>query len=301
LKGKVTENFTEYPLKSSPKSPSVISDFYKSILVHGDDFFTFETAVPIIKDDRIFSDLVREGVTNVPICVILGELTMAELIESLAREVYLCGVIFDMAWADGLLFSPLEFLHHDILHMKNILAYRAGADIRANILLFSQYLKSSEVSPEIRNKCYYILFIIMHEQMDDRYLTETIKKLGISSFKTFREDPGTLNAWSYKRHKNIHDLGGLIKWLTGTDPSTYSAEELYEIIIDAGTVFKATWNDFFSTKRSGFTISNRIERPNFEKKLEINRKWWNNRGGRRTIKKYRVKKNRKSTKKSLSY
>jgi len=50
------------------------------------------------------------------IIVLLGEMTLYELIWSFANDLYFVGLPTTPLWADGVLYSPIDFINHDIFH-----------------------------------------------------------------------------------------------------------------------------------------------------------------------------------------
>jgi hypothetical protein len=109
---------------------------------------------------------------NKAIIVLLGELTLHELVWSLAHDVYFIGLIPKITYADGALMSPISFLVHDLDHMHDRLllcqADKAGRTdmINARVNRFLNFLADKD--PAIQQSCLMFVFLYMHHEIECR-------------------------------------------------------------------------------------------------------------------------------------
>ena len=123
----------------------------------------------IIKDkNNLFNNYYNKP--NV-VLSLLGDLSLFQIIESYAKNIYIGGVAIDYINADGLKYTPFDFMNHDILIHKEDREQNGAKKYNfKNELIFIQKIKSEDSNPDLepkrRAELYKItllLFYIMHE------------------------------------------------------------------------------------------------------------------------------------------
>ena len=106
---------------------------------------------------------------NKAVIVLLGELTLYELVWSLAHDVYFVGLVPGLAYADGALMHPVSFLAHDLDHMHDRLFLckeeKAGreAQINARVVHFLAFL---DANAAFQQTCLMFLFLYLHHEIE---------------------------------------------------------------------------------------------------------------------------------------
>jgi hypothetical protein len=106
---------------------------------------------------------------NKAVIVLLGELTLYELVWSLAQDVYFIGLIPGLGFADGALMHPVSFLAHDLDHMHDRLFLceedvRRRAEVNARVLHFLAVIATKTAA--IQQTCMMFLFLYMHHEIE---------------------------------------------------------------------------------------------------------------------------------------
>lgn len=107
---------------------------------------------------------------NKAVIVLLGELSLYELVWSLAQDVYFIGLIPGLGFADGTLMHPVSFLGHDLDHMHDRLhlcaADKGGreAEINARVNHFLAFIANRDAA--IQASCMMFLFLYMHHEIE---------------------------------------------------------------------------------------------------------------------------------------
>lgn len=106
---------------------------------------------------------------NKAVIVLLGELTLYELVWSLAQDVYFIGLIPGLGFADGALMHPVSFLAHDLDHMHDRLLLceedtLRRAEVNARVLHFLAFI--ADKTAAIQQTCLMFLFLYMHHEIE---------------------------------------------------------------------------------------------------------------------------------------
>jgi hypothetical protein len=156
--------------------------------------------------------------------VLLGEMTLYELVSSMANDVYLIGLPTKSTIADGSIMAPVSFLLHDLDHMK----YRVEIDdtiIHEVNLLIRHFLKHiKDIEIKTRDTYLMFLFLIIHEKNYDIKLLKTLRIVGIV-------DPG--------RFLDKNDLGGFLP----TDHEFKTREDVNKWLQSEWSIFSKEWNE----------------------------------------------------------
>ena len=148
---------------------------------------------------------------NKAIIVLLGEMTLFELLWSLSNDLYFVGLPAQLQFADGRFHTPTTFLEHDLGHMVARLDNRSEAlrdQENANVKKCLLYI--NDKSKEIQDAVLLFLFLYMHLEVqgdNEALLVPHTVTSGIfrpnNPHKWYREDV-------IRRLKSRSDLGGFL-------------------------------------------------------------------------------------------
>jgi hypothetical protein len=148
---------------------------------------------------------------NKAIIVLLGEMTLFELLWSLSNDLYFVGLPAQIQFADGNLHTPTTFLEHDLGHMTARLDNRPEAlrnQENANVKKCLLYI--NDKSKEIQDAVLLFLFLYMHLEVqgdNEALLVSHTADSGLfrpnNPHKWYREDV-------IRRLKSRSDLGGFL-------------------------------------------------------------------------------------------
>ena len=148
---------------------------------------------------------------NKAIIVLLGEMTLFELLWSLSNDLYFVGLPAQIQFADGNLHTPTTFLEHDLGHMAARLDNRSEAlrdQENANVKKCLLYI--NDKSKEIQDAVLLFLFLYMHLEVqgdNEALLVPHTADSGLfrpnNPHKWYREDV-------IRRLKSRSDLGGFL-------------------------------------------------------------------------------------------
>ena len=148
---------------------------------------------------------------NKAIIVLLGEMTLFELLWSLSNDLYFVGLPAQIQFADGNLHTPTTFLEHDLGHMTARLDNRSEAlrdQENANVKKCLLYI--NDKSKEIQDAVLLFLFLYMHLEVQGDNEALLIPHTATSGLfrpnnphKFYREDVIRLL-------KSRNDLGGFL-------------------------------------------------------------------------------------------
>lgn len=186
------------------------------------------------------------------IMVPLGEMSLYELVYTLANDIYLIGITTTNQFADGKFMTPYEFVKHDIIHSIN----RKNTIQNERITL--EYEKKfidnihSILNKDNENysKLMIALFLIMHETFTFELMLgePQIPFLSFSSiirnfpeYSTFKDPIGVLDNW-----RNINYYGGLLpkEVREGTN------KDIKDYLNDCFKILKTEWNKFHAVSRA---------------------------------------------------
>lgn len=181
------------------------------------------------------------------ILVSLGEMTLAELIESMIDEIFLIGIVDDLSWADGKQYTPYEFVHHDLTHASNYetargYAYPLSQEVKQIIkqLITNQKL----INPATFDTIMVVLFMFIHESREyyklNKPLSERHALFYSFDFSPFIYD---INNW-----KNPYFYGGLLS----KDKLQLSDSDLEKYLVDKFESFREIWNRILQEKDISF-------------------------------------------------
>jgi hypothetical protein len=216
--------------------------------------YTFDGMKEFLKSNSIWRDFLHDeeeggalccpNLRNKNICFLLGELTVEEIVRTYAKQIYICGLTFDMAYADGFHYPPLLFLHHDYVHARNRRSQVSGlyAIGYRRLEQFVEYLDSPNALTQPEKKaCFLILFMTSHESgREDLYAKLPLQQLVGQGYVT----------WDGPRWRNKNDLGGLLIWYMGegSADSLMAAPDgtIQSVLKGAGAILSEKWNAFFA-------------------------------------------------------
>ena len=196
---------------------------------------------------------------------LLGELSLLQIIESYSKKIYICGVVIDYTYADGMLQNPIGFMYHDTVHENNRQYFGEAekenfeAEKEFIVHIKSEYSKLN-LEQERLTELYEItllLFLIMHEETSNEYQLLKDKKTMFNVKNVFSSrlecKKPYINQWGAHmggtRFVDINDLGGLLPDEFKNPEKTKILEEKYDYICryldKVCIVFNKEWNEFF--------------------------------------------------------
>lgn len=181
-------------------------DTYAKFLTLTDDHMELPNTVFTDEDGHCIPNC-----KNKAIIVLLGEMTLFELLWSLSNDLYFVGLPAQIQFADGNLHTPTTFLEHDLGHMAARLENRSE-DLRdqenANVKKCLLYI--NDKSKEIQDAVLVFLFLYMHLEVqgdNEALLVPHTVTSGIfrptNPHKYYREEV-------IRRLKSRSDLGGFL-------------------------------------------------------------------------------------------
>jgi hypothetical protein len=195
---------------------------------------------------------------NQMIFVVLGELSLLEILNSLANNIFLVGITTNMEWADGSYYTPFEFMHHDTVHAMNALDVRIQTRL-SDIFIRHLILNQKQYEQAVFDKIILILFLILHEnlhpQPDIELNRPIIEATGKGIFDSI--------SFSLENWTNINFFGGLLP-----DKIFENPNEIKPYLIDASTTFKNAWEKYFITKEGIDSIGKFTEKELSYQKME---------------------------------
>ena len=161
---------------------------------------------------------------NIFLAVILGEMTLSELLIASAKQIYFIGVVYSNTIADGYRYNPFLFFYHDIDHARGDIndrymisdSNKLSALNKKIIRFIRQYNKKAvknSIKKEKYNNIMFWLFLLAHEFpltvglliQRGHDLMDTLNRLLKGVLFPF----GSRYPYLF-RFKNELDLGGLI-------------------------------------------------------------------------------------------
>ncbi len=161
LEGKDIENEKQHMLKFFPNVKEDILNilFY---LLKNEDWLDINTVRNIIKSHTFFSQLLYEGTDKIFICVLLGNLTIDDIVETIANKILLIGIVTDKTWADNFHLYPFHFMSHDLIH-----SYTITKTDSLNVPFIKEFINYVNIKYKqdkyTLKQITIILFIILHE------------------------------------------------------------------------------------------------------------------------------------------
>lgn len=227
---------SEYPI------PRIKNDYNKIMNI---PYENYDILISLIKT----IDNIKSLLDPKYILVLLGEMSLLEIVSTYANRQYLIGITTDMAYADGFHFSPLEFVHHDVVHAENR-EYgfgNYGPDLE-RLKSFTDYLEKLPSEEDIY-KISLALFMITHEIYRNEYILMRPEIPDDFNFTGFSK-PVYLDDIAY--WKNEKAFGGL---LTEEMRTKGTKEEIFGFLDECFILLKDTWNAYFKTPEGKASIN----------------------------------------------
>jgi hypothetical protein len=111
--------------------------------------------------------------TNIFLAVILGEMTLSELLIASAKQIYFIGVVLTSTIADGYRYNPFLFFYHDIDHARGDINDRSAYNIKKMLTLNRKIIDFIKITnkkvmrgfipEETYNNIMFWLFLLAHE------------------------------------------------------------------------------------------------------------------------------------------
>lgn len=158
------------------------------------------------------------------LAVILGEMTLSELLIASSNNIYFLGVVSENTNADGYRYNPFLFFYHDIDHSNGDINDRQmykpskisllNKKIISFITLYNKRVKEHSITKEKYNNIMFWLFLLAHEFPNTIGLLllkkeENIEELLNDLLKAVLIPFGNRYPYLF-RFKNEQDLGGFI-------------------------------------------------------------------------------------------
>lgn len=181
------------------------------------------------------------------ILVSLGEMTLAELIESMIDGIFLIGIVDDLSWADGNQYTPYEFVHHDLTHTSNYETY--GGKFTPLSKEVKQFIKQlithqKSIDPATFDTIMLVLFMFIHESGDFFLLNKPFSEAK-PLFHSFEFSPFIYDITNWK---NPYLYGGLLP----KDKLNLSDSDLDKYLIEKFETFRQIWNRILQEKDISF-------------------------------------------------
>jgi len=229
------------PIESTMFSPD---DFIKKLyndLTKDDNWEIYEVIEEKVKQNNYLKNLVTEvccpNLKKARILVILGELSIEEILKSLSDEIYFIGIVTKLTWADGAKLTPFEFMMHDLSH-ATIRSHNTYNNIYEKQFIF-HIIKNKDIYGKKMDQMCIILFLIMHETpftiTDKKILNDNIPE---SSMKFTDYILSEEVNW-----KNKYFYGGLLPKEIFENPDFNTT---VKYIKDSFEILKIEWEKFFS-------------------------------------------------------
>ena len=209
---------------------------------------------------------------NKGIVVLLGEMTLYELIWSYANDLYFIGMPTTVQSADGQPFTPLKFIEHDCEHMEDrsdieevmsdpsfpnefkrdeLKRRKQRAIENGNVLKCLQYIRTQPKAVE--DAVMLFLFLIVHEQffessgaLEGSLSVERLSKREIPIFRLLDpQDMGGFVKASFNRPDSKYDAASKAEidaWWADPDSNGDREEIVREWCWNQWLLFVETWN-----------------------------------------------------------
>ena len=160
---------------------------------------------------------------------IFGNLSEYEIIKALSYDIFLIGIVTTMTIADGRLYTPFEFMHHDLIHARN-----RGVYEEYDTKYSREFILNNKVDDKYKIKqIHTILFMIMHESIDEYILSE--KTLPYNYFNSLNP-PFVTNIANWN---NINFYGGLLPI------DIFNSQSPLPYLNDSYNILAHEWNNYF--------------------------------------------------------
>ncbi len=221
--------FSEYPI------PRINDEYNQIISIPYENYDILLSIIPHLETIRLVLDPKY-------ILVLLGEMSLLELVSTYANRQYLIGITTEMAYADGNYYSPFEFVHHDIIHGSNRefgFGDYNSEKVLSHLKSFTDYLETLPSEEEVY-KISLALFLITHEIVRTEYILGRSKLSEDFSFRTLQKQFFIDDVKSWKNEKFF---GGLLS----EELRSKGEEEIFNYLDECFKLLKQTWNNYFQT------------------------------------------------------
>ena len=210
---------------------------------------------------------------NIFLILIVEYLTLDEIITSSFNQVMYCGMASEFTYADGFLFTPLEFLHHDMAHGFTVISLcygRSGINFK-DVLSFYTFCKNL-LDKENFYCVKFIIFLLFHETSCGSLL---VKNTSVEELVEFLL---TFNfrylSHGIDRFLNLNDLGKAFPRAYRVDP-TKSTEEntakIIEYLNKAVTIYKQKLIQWYNFMEEGKKAGGRRTRRRLQTRRKLQR------------------------------
>jgi len=200
----------------------------------------------------VFTDEDGDGGHCIPNCknkaiiVLLGEMTLFELLWSLSNDLYFIGLPTQTQYADGRFYTPTTFLEHDLGHMFSRLDF-IKEDVRdeENRNVKKCLLYINDKSKEIQDAVLLFLFLFMHLEVQGDDTVLRVPHTATSGLFRRDDHPHSLfyKGNIIRRLKSRDDLGG---FLPEGHATTDAAIEAW--LLSQWLIFIEHWNASLRTE-----------------------------------------------------
>jgi len=219
---------------------------------------------------------------NKAIVVLLGVMTLEEIVWSIAQNVYFIGLVTDYSMADGAPLDPVSFLSHDMGHMQDRFLIGSPEStqmtvqkINVRINHFLHFI--GEKSEALRSTCLFFLFLYLHHEIRHQEQIFLRKKITMAMSLFEPSNARILDSIILKLSiKN--DLGGL---LPVELHDRRDRDSLEAWLRDQWIQFMEEWNRFLGVFAENAALPSRVSAANgnMMARTLANAKGWA--GGRR--------------------
>ena len=108
-----------------------------------------------------FNGFTKEFKRGIFLISIIQYLTINQIIETFLDNVFLCSMTFKKQYADSRLYTPIEFLSHDIVHGLRMSLFET--ENQKYLKLFYEYCKNGELDQDKKYSVLLIIFLQIHE------------------------------------------------------------------------------------------------------------------------------------------
>jgi hypothetical protein len=226
-------------------------DLFKlnDIIMNNNFKINYDNLTKLIFNDNTYKQIFKKEYLHCDseiriIFVVLGNLSLENLVISILNKVLLIGFNIKSEYADSTLMSPYIFVNHDLSHTEDIIPNLVFLDsiidnnkftIKDIILKIINIYKSDNIKYD---KILLILFLILHE------LPKYIKKIFISLSNQHEDLPSLNDIFYYSNYnKNNKELKLDDRWTTENDykgliPSDITEEnEILDYLKDSYSLF----------------------------------------------------------------
>ncbi len=237
--------FTEICKRQRPLKYFYGSHEYEQFVDKYDDFDHTLNVMQNIGHDRYLPLLEKSGNRFL---VLLGEMSLIELVSTMADNIYLIGITTENAWADGVELNPFEFMIHDLDHAAErefVMAFGKKGKKSDPLQFEREFIAGLQTNPDT-DKILLILFLIIHEQLgSERALFSPKIKSG--AYDSFVAEYGPDKESYYIAWKDPHSYGGLLPAAVRLG----GKESIRAYLQESLDIFIGSWNQFFRSHPNG--------------------------------------------------